>query len=451
MQEARIDYDPDATYAPVASHESIPLLFAIAARDGLIVEGGDVSNAYLYGEIDVEVLIEQPTDSSGREAQPGKICRLLKSMYGLKQAGNIWGSLLCGTLLNWNFTQSKVDQRVFFMQVGNMFFIVIIVVGDMSFVSNSLSLLEELKSKLKATFDIKLFGSLKTFIGWEVSLQDSGIKISQRRYTNELLRKYGLHQSNAAFTPLPAEGDFSPAHLHENSLSTSEHRNYRTVIGELLYLAVSTRPDISFSVSVLARQVHNPTARHFLQVKRILRYLSGTRDQVLFYPSTEARDTVGAFVDADWAGCVDTRQSTTGYIITLGHSPVSWRSQRQTVVALSSAEAEYIALSSCGKELTWMRRIYSELTTRTPYSECSCLKPSNVREDNTAAISLACNDVISTRNKHIDIKTHHVRDLIRKKELILERVGSSEQLADMLTKPVDRYTLRRHSSILLLL
>lgn len=151
------------------------------------MEGGDVNNAYLYGNIDVDVIIEQPTDLSGREARPGKVCKLQKSMYGLRQAGNIWGA---DTLFSWASTQSRIDHRVLFKKVENMFIIVVIIVDHIMFVSNSTQMLNYLKEKLRSKSDVKLFGSLKSLIGWEVKHPKSGVKISQRRYARELLHKY---------------------------------------------------------------------------------------------------------------------------------------------------------------------------------------------------------------------------------------------------------------------
>lgn len=153
---------------PVASHKEIRLLLAIASSEILIVEGGDVSNAYLYGKIDIPVVIEQPTDSSGKEAVPGHVCELLQSMYGIKQAGEIWGSLLCEPLLNWGFTRSAVDPRIFFKVAGSEFIMLVIVVDDLTFTSNSVRLLDYFKQRLRGSSDVKLFGPLKSLVGWEI-------------------------------------------------------------------------------------------------------------------------------------------------------------------------------------------------------------------------------------------------------------------------------------------
>lgn len=285
----------------MASHEAIRLLLAFAAGEGHIIEGADIGNAYLYGDIDVPIIIEQPTDSYGIETFPGMVCLLLKSLYGLKQAGEIWGSLLCVTLLSWGFRLSNIDKRVFFLQSGTEFVIIVVVVDDMKFVSNSTSLMDNLKRRLSSTFDVKLFGQLKMFIGWEISHHTEGIKVTQTRYAKEVLATCGLEKCNAVWSPLPTEADLTYAHEDENVLPPNEHSEYRSVIGALIYLAVCTRPDSSFAVSVLARHVHAPTYRHQTLLKRVVRYVAGTTEFGLHFGRvTVTPASFEAHVDVDW-------------------------------------------------------------------------------------------------------------------------------------------------------
>ena len=218
-QQANIDFDPSNVYAPVASHEAIRILLAFAAGEGLILEGADISDAYLYGNIDVPIVMLQPTDSSGMESHPGMVCLLLKSLYGLRQAGEIWGSLLCITLLTWGFQVSNIDKRVYLLDVGTEFVIILVVVDDMTFVSNSTSLLNRIQLHLAATFDVKLFGKLQTFIGWELTYTELGIRVTQTLYAKSLLTRFGLERSNAVYTPLPLNVDLYSAQEDEVLLS----------------------------------------------------------------------------------------------------------------------------------------------------------------------------------------------------------------------------------------
>ena len=178
-----------------------------------------------------------------------------------------------------------------------------------------------------------------------------------------------MESANAVHTPLPVNADITYKKEDEEQLSSSQHSSYRSIIGGLLYLSVGTRPDISYSVSALARHCHAPTKRHMSLVKRVLRYVAGTVTLGLKYPrsgQTLSPRSIAVHVDADWGGCKDTRRSTTGYVITINGTPIAWRTRRQTIIALSSAESEYIALSECGKHITWSRKLYWEVASKEP-------------------------------------------------------------------------------------
>ena len=190
---------------------------------------------------------------------------------------------------------------MFFLEAASAFVVHVVVVDDMKFVSNSPSLMTTLKEKLSATFNVKLFGKLQTFIGWEVNYLANSIKVTQTRYAKDLLTRCGMQNCNAVWSPLPTTADLTSAHDGDVSLSTAAHSEYRSLIGALIHLAVSTRPDISFAVCTLARHVHNPTDRHQFLLKRILRYVAGTTDYGIQYnqqPITES--SLVAHVDADW-------------------------------------------------------------------------------------------------------------------------------------------------------
>ena len=445
-----LDYDPDFVYAPVAAHESIRILICFAASQNLILEGADISNAYLYGNLDVPIIMEQPTDSSQIEARPGYVCKLVKSIYGARQAGEIWGSLLCSTLANWGFLPSLLDPRIYFLRRGSSFLIISIVVDDLAFASNSHSMLNELKQNLSATFDVKLFGELRSFIGWNICRTPRGVKVDQRGYARSLLKRFGLDEANAVLSPLPEHADVLGAGPDDDMLTPKAHAEYRSAIGGLLYLAVSTRPDLSYSVTVLARQLHAPTMRHMVLLKRVLRYVAGTVTLGLWYRRSGplSSTSLAAFADADWGGCKDTRRSTTGYIISINKAPILWKSRRQTVIALSSAESEYVALSECAKTLSWVRKLFWEIAHQRQWCESYSFPSTGIAMDSTAAQALATNEQVSGRNKHIDLKVHHVKEFLKNKIIHLFHVPSRNQLADILTKAVDRNTFLHIISLL---
>lgn len=450
QQEAGLDFNPETLYAPVAAHESIRLILAFAASTNLILEGGDISNAYLYGNLDVPIYMDQPTNSSRCIQKPYHVCQLLKAMYGAKQAANIWGSVLHDSLISWKFTVSNFDARVYFLKHADSFIIIAIVVDDMAFATNARDMLENLKTKLRAKFDVKLFGQLSSFIGWSITRSDLGMKVTQTPYIERLMQKYGLSEAKHVLTPLPTNADLLPASPHERLLCAKDHATYRAVVGGLLYVAVCTRPDLSFAIGVLARQLHAPTERHFKLLKRTLRYLKGTSTIGLNFPINGmcAADSICAAVDADWGGDEETRRPTSGYVVTVYGSPIFWRSKRQTVIALSSAESEYVALSACAKDVKWLRQLFWEICNQQPWRDEVKFVPTIIGIDSTAAISLATNQQVSARNKHISLKVHHVRELLARGVVQLRYVPSAENAADMLTKIMSLRTLSNMKSIL---
>ena len=362
----------------------------------------------MYRKIDVPIFLEQPTDSSGNEQYPGKVYPTNKSIYGVRQAATIWGSTFHTTIISWVFRVSNFDVRIYFFKAGNSIIILAIMVEDMCFASNDPDLPEDFRRKLRSTFEVKLFRPLKHFIRWSVARDCNGIFVHQKPHMLKLLEKYGMKKANTVQTPLPynAPESILPAYEHEGLLTGKEHQTYRSIVGGHLYLAVCTRPDTSFSIGALARQMHAPTARHFRLLKRCLRYIAGTTELGLHFATKSplGPDSLEASCDSEWGGCHETRRSTTGYLVTINGAPVYWRSKRQTVLSLSSAEAEYVALSTCAKDLTWIRKLYHEICTQTPFCGSTHMPPTLIRIDSTAGMSVATKPTISARNKHRSLK-----------------------------------------------
>ena len=370
-------------------------------------------------------------------------------MYGLKQAGEIWSSVLVTSLLSWKFKQSNIDPRVFLKKEGNQFVIIVTVVDDMMFVSNSPNMLETVKTKLRESFDVKFFGTLSSFIGWEIEQGNGYIRISQSRYTDETLTKHGLERANRAWTPLPSN---LPSNINGKALSQPEHAKYRVTVGELLYLSVCTRPVLSFTVGFLARQVHAPNQFHLGYLKRVLRYLSDSRNLGIRYQcqaSQDERTSLHASCDADWAGDKESRKSGSGFVVCLNSASISWKSRRQSIVALSSTEAEYISMYTFSKSLFWMRRLHWELQQVQPFTDDAKMPPTILYSENTAALSLAVNDQISAKSKHIEVRFHHIRQNVKNGVFVLRYIASSHQVADVLTKPVTYDVLKKLRPILL--
>jgi hypothetical protein len=269
------------------------------------------------------------------------------------------------------------------------------------------------------------------------------VNIDQTQYIDELLERFQMTDCNPVSTPMLQR--LSAEHGGEK-LSVKDHELYRNMVGSLLYLACWTRPDISFAVSELSRFVSAPGQLHMAAAKHLVRYIQGSRELGIMYskPSNSGPmnqpNVLWGFVDSDWAGCPDSRRSTTGFTLMLNGAAVAWKSKRQSVVALSSAEAEFIAASALVQEVIYTRRLLENLGF--PQKE-----PTFIYEDNRTCIAWSEGSVGgSDRAKHIDLREHFVHDAVEAKILKLMPVNSVDNVADLLTKPLTKapfLTLRK--------
>lgn len=323
LQTEFIDFNPEELYAPVASHESIRSLLCITAIEDCDVEGCDVDNAYLFGDLDIPIRMKQPTDSSCVIVQPGFDCLLLKSLCGARQAVRIWGNEIHNRLIHWKFIQCSVDPRLYYFSYQSYFIIVCVVVDDIAFASNNPEMMKQFKENMGASFNVKFYGELRSFIRWSITRTPSAYYISQRTYCERLLLRFGMQNCNPAQTPLPHNVDLSPRQIRETPLNPEAHHTFRAIVGAVSYLAHCTRPDILFSILALARSLHAPTFRHLSYAKRILRYIKGTMNYGIKFNRGQriTPDSMRAAVDADWSGCNSTRRSTTAFIFTVNEAP----------------------------------------------------------------------------------------------------------------------------------
>jgi hypothetical protein len=297
----------------------------------------------------------------------------------------------------------------------------LIYVDDIILAGTSLEEFQRIKSILDSNFKIKDLGILKYFLGLEVAHSKAGITVSQRKYCLDLLNDSGLLGSKPAATPLDPS-----IKLHQDGGKPFDDiASYRRLIGRLLYLT-NTRPDISFATQQLSQFLHKPTATHYHAACRVVRYLKHNPGRGLMFPRSLELQILG-YSDADWAGCIDTRKSISGYCFFIGNSLVSWKAKKQIIVSRSSSEAEYRALSTATCELIWMLFLMKDLniaSTRPPVLYC----------DNQSALHIASNPVFHERTKHLEIVCHLVREKVQQGLLRLLPISTQEQLADFLTK-----------------
>ena len=415
--------DYEETYAPVARIEAIRILLSFACYKNFKVYQMDVKSAFLNGKIEEEVYVAQPPGFESFE-HPDYVYKLDKALYGLKQAPRAWYERLSCFLLSINFSKGAVDKTLFIKHFEKDILIVQVYVDDIIFGSTNEKYCNEFAESMQKEFEMSMMGELKFFLGLQIKQTDSGIFINQVKYTNELIKKYGLDNTKICETPMATTTKLTK---DENGKSV-ESKLFRGMIGSLLYLSAS-RPDIMFSVCLCARFQSDPKESHLIAVKRIFRYLKGTVNLGLWYPKNNLFNLVG-YSDADYAGSQTDRKSTSGTCHFLGNGLVSWSSKKQNSVALSTAEAEYVAASACCAQSLWIKSTledYNEKILRTP-----------ILCDNTSTVHMTKNADQHSRTKHIDIRYHFLRDHYQKGDIVLEYVPTDTQLADIFTKPLDK-------------
>jgi hypothetical protein len=411
------------TFSPTAKLTTVRCLLAVAASRNWFIHQMDVHNAFLQGDLDEVVYMDVPLGL--RRQGEHMVCRLNKSLYGLKQASRNWFAKFSCAIQKAGFIQSKADYSLFTKSDSNTFTAVLIYVDDIIVTGNNAQAIKSLKDFLFQQFHIKDLGDLKYFLGIEVSRSKKGIFISQRKYALDILSDVGLLGSRPTTFPMetylklsPDEGD--PLH---------DPTKYRRLVGRLIYLTV-TRPDLVYSVQILSQFMQNPRKPHWEAALRVLRFIKGNVGQGLFFPSSN--DVIlKAYCDSDWASCETTRRSISGFCVFLGDALISWKSKKQTTVARSSAEAEYRAMAATCLEITWLRYILQDL--KIPQS-----KPASLFCDNQAALHIAKNPVFHERTKHIEIDCHIVREKLQAGVIAPSYVQSRSQLADILTKPLGK-------------
>ncbi|CAL1377952.1 unnamed protein product [Linum trigynum] len=407
------------TFAPVAKLVTVRCLLAIAVTRGWHIHQLDVNNAFLHGDLEEEVYMQIPQGF----ARPGetRVCRLRKSIYGLRQASRNWYQKFTQALLELGFVQSRADHALFTYRRGETFVVALIYVDDVILAGTDLNFIGQVKGFLHDRFTIKDLGTLKYFLGIEVAHSPRGIVLNQRKYVLDILADAGLEAAKPCSTPIEQQH-----HLGRSpSPPAADPAAYRRLVGRLLYLTV-TRPDITYAVNLLSQAMQNPTKAHEDAAIRVLRYLKSAPGRGLFF-SASANLTLTAYCDADWGGCPLTRRSTTGYVIMLGASPISWRTKKQTVVARSSAEAEYRSMASTVSEIVWLRWLLQDLGV-------TAAGPTTLFCDNQAALHIAANPVFHERTKHVEMDCYFVRERVQSLEIAPAKIATSDQPADLFTK-----------------
>jgi len=450
-QHHGVDYDE--TFSPVFKLASLRTILSIGATLDLEMEQMDVKTAFLNGEIDTEVYVEQP---QGFERGDKLYCRLNKGLYGLKQAARIWNKKITKHLLEQSFRQCTSDPCIYVRYSDKLedFAMIGVWVDDLTIVAHK-GKMNEIKKGLNQAFKMTEQGELSYILGISVARnrRDRTITLSQPRYTEAVLERFNMTKCNPSTTPADisvklakpkttnkiSEISDDDDNTYEYATSESNDGNtidsnkipYRQATGSLMYLMLGTRPDISAAVNKVAQYATSFDTSHWTAVKRIMRYLRGTVNYGLTLGGKLQEIKLSGSCDADWAGDVDDRRSTTGYLFGIGKGCISWQTRKQSSVATSSTQAEYQALSTATREAIWLKELLSDLGF--PQNQ-----PIIIQQDNQSTISLAHNPVQHSRTKHIDIAHHYIRECIENGSITLEYCPTGDMTSDVLTKPLAR-------------
>nr|CAN80547.1 hypothetical protein VITISV_010898 [Vitis vinifera] len=391
------------TFSPVAKIASVRLLLSMAAMCSWPLYQLDIKNVFLHGDLAEEVYMEQPPGFVA-PGESGLVCRLRRSLYGLKQSPRAWFSRFSSVVQEFGMLRSTADHSVFYHHnsLGQCIYLVVYV-DDIVITGSDQDGIQKLKQHLFTHFQTKDLGKLKYFLGIEIAQSSSGVVLSQRKYALDILEETGMLDCKPVDTPMDPNVKLVPG----QGEPLGDPGRYRRLVGKLNYLTI-TRPDISFPVSVVSQFLQSPCDSHWDVVIRILRYIKSTPGQGVLY---ENRD----------------RRSTSGYCVFIGGNLISWKSKKQDVVARSSAEAEYRAMALATCELIWLRHLLQELRFgKDEQMKLIC--------DNQAALHIASNPVFHERTKHIEVDCHFIREKIASGCIATSFVNSNDQLADIFTK-----------------
>ena len=433
--------DYTETYAPVMRTDILRLMMALSIQDTeIIADQMDVVTAFLNAHLTKDIYMNTPQGLSTR----AKFVKLLRSLYGLKQAPLEWFKVMDSFLVSeQGFTRVKSTTCLYFKRTPEKRYVMVgVYVDDLPIIGHP-ELVNELKQALSVRFEMSDFGTLKSCIGIEIA-RDNGrgiVFMSQTKHTCDILKLYGMDtckpQPTPADTKIKLDKEMCPKNDADLEFVRVEQLriNYRSAVGALIWL-LHTRPDISYAIGEVARYVQNPGPAHFVALKRIFRYLKGTIYYGLLYKrGTYKSPVLAGYSDSDWAGDLDTRRSTSGYIFMLNGCTITYRTKKQTSTALSSCEAETIASSLAGAEAVWLRIVLNEIGFEQS-------EPTVLMQDNQGSIAFGMSEINHSKMKHISLRDHYIRDLVSSDQIKSVYIHTAENLADLFTKALSKIKFR---------
>ena len=432
----------NSTYSPVVRYTTLRLLLALTVRKNYDIIHLDVECAYLQGDLEEDIYMEQPK-GFGIKGHKDKVLKLNKAIYGLKQGGRAWNNKINKKFLELGFKKSQFDPCVYYLIHQAITIYLALFVDDIICMSNSTSALNQLKSKLSTFFPIKDLGDLTRCFGINVTRdRKKGIlTLDQEDYITSSIQRFMDQDCNATLIPMdPNMVTVFDQELENSTSDNSIHEEekdkypYQQAIGTLMYLLQGTRPHLAFAISTLSKYNKNHTKTHWDAVKKVFRYLQGTKHLKLNFKQNNEIDLIG-YGDASWGSEWDGR-SVTGYLFKLQGAAISWRCQRQAVTELSTCDAEHQALTATIQEAIWLRGLLNELLP-------NFKSPIPVMCDNTSTINFSKNQNYSHRTKHIIIKRGFAKDSIELGQVIINYCSTINMIADALTKALNKIKLKQ--------
>ena len=425
----------EETYAPVSHPTTLRVLLAFASSNNWTCDHMDVVTAFLHPKIDQEnIHMKLPElHDLGDLTEFGlsnesRTVLLKKALYGLKQSPRLWHQEINSFLNSLGFEQSTADPNLYLTST----IMILLYVDDLQLFYKAHKEVVVIKEKLKRQYKMVDLGTTKRFLGMNINRTEQGYSLHQTPYIENLLQRHNMTDAYGVDTPIDTHVTLEITKDDEDR--PVDQTTYLAMVGSLMYAAQMTRPDICYAVGLLSRFNTNPRTRHLTAAKRVLRYLKKTKNKKLTY--TNPNSNLHGFVDADWANSSD-RKSVGGYVYLLNNTAISWSSKKQSLVALSTKEAEYTAFTEASREALWLRRLLQDIEKHEP-------ETTTIFADNQAAIKHTTTEGITARTKHFDTQLRHSRDLQQKRIVNFTYVKSENNTADLLTKGLPAPAHRRH-------
>lgn len=418
-QKYGVDYDE--VFAPVARSTTLRIFLSFAGKLKFCVKQYDIKTAFLNGDLKEEIYLRPPQGFKFDD----KVYKLNKSLYGLKQAARVWNETLHNELVKIGFVQNETDKCLYVLRERDNICYLLVHVDDMLMASNKIEVINSLALKISQKFEMTDMGNVKHYLGIDVERDQKGnFMLSQSKYISKIVETANLSDAK------PSKYPIDPGYYKiEDENFLTDNSEYRKLIGMLLYLTTHSRPDIAASVSILSQKVSKPNQTDMTEVKRIIKYLKGTQSLKLRLSNDLCDQNLIAYSDANWAEDKSTRRSNSGYLCSINGGSVSWCCRRQDIIALSSTEAEYVALTETCKDVIWLKRLLK-------FFDLTFTEPITILTDSQSCMKMIVNDKFSNRTKHIDTKFHFTKELVSKGEIKLKYIETENNAADLFTKPL---------------